>query len=107
MTNDQCEFTIHNIATLQDGKIIKEEPVDTSKNQIRINFESYLAAFDGTPKAFPKVGHLFVALFHKDLENNTLGKVQRTADIKQHHELFLRLGSKKTLLYRVQVSNEK
>jgi phenylpropionate dioxygenase-like ring-hydroxylating dioxygenase large terminal subunit len=55
MTNGQCDFTIHNIATLQDGKIIKEEPADTSKPQKWINFESYLAAFDGTPKSFSEV----------------------------------------------------
>lgn len=98
MTNGQCDFTIHNIATLQDGKIIKEEPADTSKPQMWINFESYLAAFDGTPKSFSEVEHLFDALYHDDFESNTLDKVQCKEEVKQHHELFLRLGSKATLL---------
>jgi hypothetical protein len=51
---------------VKDGKLYRSHSVDGSNPLLCKNIDSYIAAFDGTPKDFSEVSHLFEKIYYDD-----------------------------------------
>lgn len=107
-SNDQWDITVHNIGTVKDGKLYRAKPVKESgsKPLLLVNFEAYIAAFDGTPKDYSQVSHIVDAVYHDEFEYQADGKPVDKGVIKQYQAKFFALGSKATLLHFKEVGSE-
>lgn len=100
LTNDRHDIVIHNVAAIKDDKIIRATPVQDTKPLLLVNFEAYVAAFDGTPKDFSSVSHLFDLVYDDEFaykvdEKPTYYDKKLMKEIQSN---FFALGSKATLL---------
>lgn len=96
LVNDQFDMMVHNIATIQDGMIINEEPVECSKPLLMINLEAYIASMDGSPKS---LNPLFDEIYHEEYEyRGRNGDVFHKQQLREYHTNSFENGNKATLL---------
>jgi hypothetical protein len=107
-SNDQWDITVHNIGTVKDGRLYRAKPVKESgsKPLLLINFNAYIAAFDGTPKDYSQVSQIVDAVYHDEFEYQADGKTVDKGVIKQYQAKFFALGSKATPLHFKEVGSE-
>jgi hypothetical protein len=96
MTNSTVDVIHHNIAMVKDNKLIASRPVDQAS--IVTNIETYIAAFDGTPKDFSEVSQMFEQIYHDDFVYHADGNPVDKQQMIQFQKDFFALGSKATLL---------